>query len=62
MKLDEIQLRLKSAELAKQPFTGLERRTMRPAEFYLIILFILENKSVRMTHSSKLDGGRGSFP
>ena len=35
---------------------------MRPAEFYLIISFILENKSVRITHSSKLDGGRGSFP
>ena len=38
---------------------------MRPAEFYLIISFILENKSVRITHSSKLDGGRAlgvAFP
>ena len=53
LQLDEIQLRLKSAEFSKPATHRIRKKNEKTGEFKLIISFILENKNVRITHSFK---------
>ena len=51
---EEIQLRLKSAELSKPATHRIRKKNDETGLFYLMISFILENKYVRITHSFKV--------
>ena len=53
LQLEEMQLRLKSAEFSKTAIHRIRKKNDETGLFYLMISFILENKYVSITHSFK---------